>query len=41
VKEEQVYLPLLDEKLDDASAKAMFEALETAAHEAKARAATA
>lgn len=41
VKEEQVYLPLLDEKLDEASAKAMFEALESAAHEAKASAATA
>lgn len=38
VKEEQVYLPLLDDKLDEGSAHTMFEALEAAAHEAKARA---
>ncbi len=37
VKEEQVYLPLLDERLDEASAHEMFEALEAAAHEAKAK----
>jgi iron-sulfur cluster repair protein YtfE (RIC family) len=30
-KEEEVYLPLLDEKLDAAAARAMFEAMESAA----------
>jgi hemerythrin-like domain-containing protein len=36
-KEEEVYLPLLDENLTEAEAKAMFEAMEEAASEAKAR----
>lgn len=31
-KEEEVYLPLLDEKLTDEDARAMFEAMEKAAH---------
>jgi hemerythrin-like domain-containing protein len=35
VKEEQIYLPLLDEKLDEASAAEMFRALEAAASQAK------
>jgi iron-sulfur cluster repair protein YtfE (RIC family) len=34
-KEEEVYLPLLDEKLDEAEARAMFEAMEEAARAAK------
>jgi len=34
-KEEEIYLPLLDEQLDAASAAAMFEAMERAAAEAK------
>lgn len=36
-KEEEVYLPLLDAKLTAQEAKEMFEKMETAAHEAKAR----
>jgi hemerythrin-like domain-containing protein len=36
-KEEEVYLPLLDEKLDEPAARAMFEAMEAAAGEAKAK----
>jgi iron-sulfur cluster repair protein YtfE (RIC family) len=35
-KEEEVYLPLLDEKLDEQAARAMFEAMEAAAVAAKA-----
>lgn len=35
-KEEEVYLPLLDERLDETSAAEMFEAMEKAASEAKA-----
>jgi hemerythrin-like domain-containing protein len=35
-KEEEVYLPLLDTHLTPEEAQAMFEAMETAAHEAKA-----
>lgn len=34
-KEEEIYLPLLDARLDSAQAVAMFEAMEKAAHEAK------
>ena len=34
-KEEEVYLPLLDARLSAAEAHQMFEAMETAAHEAK------
>lgn len=34
-KEEEVYLPLLDAKLDEASARAMFDAMEQAAETAK------
>lgn len=41
VKEEQVYLPLLDQKLDDESAKALFQAIESAARDAHAKAAAA
>ncbi len=37
-KEEEVYLPLLDGKLSEAEARAMFEAMEAAAGEAKAAA---
>ncbi len=36
-KEEEVYLPLLDEKLSAKEAHEMFEKMEAAAHEAKAR----
>lgn len=35
-KEEEVYLPMLDAQLKPEEAKAMFAAMETAAHEAKA-----
>jgi iron-sulfur cluster repair protein YtfE (RIC family) len=35
-KEEEVYLPLLDAKLDEASARVMFDAMEQAAKAAKA-----
>ncbi len=35
-KEEEVYLPILDERLTPESAQEMFEALEAAAHAAKA-----
>ena len=38
-KEEEIYLPLLDARLTPAEAKAMFEAMEEAAGEAKAQAA--
>ena len=38
-KEEEVYLPILDERLHAEEARQMFEAMEAAAHEAKARAA--
>ena len=34
-KEEEIYLPLLDEKLDESSAREMFEAMEQAAQAAK------
>jgi hemerythrin-like domain-containing protein len=34
-KEEEVYLPLLDEKLDESAARDMFEAMEEAAEAAK------
>jgi iron-sulfur cluster repair protein YtfE (RIC family) len=34
-KEEEVYLPILDERLTPESAQEMFEAMEAAAHEAK------
>lgn len=34
-KEEEIYLPLLDEKLTQAEADAMFQAMEAAAHTAK------
>jgi iron-sulfur cluster repair protein YtfE (RIC family) len=34
-KEEEIYLPLLDARLTFDEAKAMFEAMETAAHQAK------
>jgi len=34
-KEEEIYLPLLDERLSEAEAREMFERLEHAAHEAK------
>lgn len=34
-KEEEVYLPLLDAKLDEASARAMFDAMEQAAEAAR------
>jgi hemerythrin-like domain-containing protein len=37
-KEEEVYLPILDRGLTEAEARAMFEAMEAAAGEAKARA---
>lgn len=33
-KEEEIYLPLLDERLSAGDAKAMFDAMEAAAHEA-------
>jgi len=36
-KEEEIYLPLLDAKLTAEEAHAMFEAMEAAANEAKAR----
>jgi iron-sulfur cluster repair protein YtfE (RIC family) len=36
-KEEEIFLPLLDSKLSAEEAKAMFEAMEAAANEAKAR----
>jgi len=36
-KEEEIYLPLLDEKLTAEEAKLMFENMEAAAHEAKER----
>lgn len=36
-KEEEVYLPLLDERLPEAEAREMFRAMEAAAAEAKAR----
>ncbi len=36
-KEEEIYLPLLDDKLSKAEAHEMFEKMEAAAHEAKAR----
>ena len=35
-KEEEIYLPLLDSRLTPEEAHAMFEAMETAAHQAKA-----
>ena len=35
VKEEEVYLPILDQRLTPESAQEMFEAMETAAHNAK------
>ncbi|MHB8684696.1 MAG: hemerythrin domain-containing protein [Dehalococcoidia bacterium] len=35
-KEEEVYLPILDERLNAEEARQMFEAMEAAAHEAKA-----
>ncbi|HMN28139.1 MAG TPA: hemerythrin domain-containing protein [Caldilineaceae bacterium] len=38
-KEEEIYLPLLDAKLSVKEAKQMFQAMEAAAHEAKAHAA--
>jgi iron-sulfur cluster repair protein YtfE (RIC family) len=34
-KEEEVYLPLLDERLDESGAREMFEAMETAAAKAR------
>ncbi|HUH98099.1 MAG TPA: hypothetical protein VLZ89_12110, partial [Anaerolineales bacterium] len=34
-KEEEVYLPILDQRLTPESAREMFEAMETAAHKAK------
>ncbi len=34
-KEEEVYLPILDQRLTPESAQEMFEAMEVAAHEAK------
>ena len=34
-KEEEVYLPILDQRLTPESAQKMFEAMEVAAHEAK------
>jgi iron-sulfur cluster repair protein YtfE (RIC family) len=34
-KEEEVYLPILDQRLDEKAAREMFEAMEAAAHEAK------
>jgi hypothetical protein len=34
-KEEEVYLPILDQQLTPESAQEMFEAMEAAAHEAK------
>jgi iron-sulfur cluster repair protein YtfE (RIC family) len=37
-KEEEVYLPILDQRLTPESAREMFEALEAAAHQAKAAA---
>ena len=37
-KEEEVYLPMLDERLSEEEARQMFEAMEAAAHEAKAHA---
>ena len=36
-KEEEIYLPLLDAKLSADDAKEMFERMEAAAHEAKAK----
>jgi hemerythrin-like domain-containing protein len=36
-KEEEIYLPLLDARLTQDEANEMFEAMETAAHEAKER----
>lgn len=36
-KEEEIYLPLLDAKLSAGEARSMFENMEAAAHEAKAR----
>jgi iron-sulfur cluster repair protein YtfE (RIC family) len=36
-KEEEIYLPLLETKLTAEEAHAMFEKMEAAAHEAKAR----
>jgi hypothetical protein len=34
-KEEEVYLPILDQRLTPESAQEMFEAMEAAAHKAK------
>ncbi len=36
-KEEEIYLPLLDARLTEKGAAAMFEAMEQAAHEVKSK----